>query len=89
MAMFGFLVMLLVAALVGYVGDVLAPGRLPGEWVGAVAAGVAGATLGGYQLARVAPVPGPSIGEFALLPAIAGAALVVLLAGLVFGAART
>ncbi|HEY9721273.1 MAG TPA: hypothetical protein V6D47_04620 [Oscillatoriaceae cyanobacterium] len=84
--MLGFLVMLLVAAIAGYIGDLLAPGRLPGEWVGAVAAGVVGATLGGYQLAHVASVPGPLIGDFALVPAIAGAALLVLLAGLVFGA---
>jgi len=36
--MLGFLVMLLVAAIVGFIGDALVPGRMPGGWVGAIIA---------------------------------------------------
>lgn len=77
--MLGFLVMLLVAAIIGFVGEALAPGGVPGGWVGAIVAGIVGSALGGYLFGHW----GPSLAGFSLIPAILGAAIVVVLFNLV------
>ena len=68
----GFLIMLLVAALIGAAADALVPGRLPYGWVGAMAAGLLGAWLGTLLMGRIPPV----IAGLPLIPAVAGAVLV-------------
>jgi uncharacterized membrane protein YeaQ/YmgE (transglycosylase-associated protein family) len=86
--MLGFLIMLLVAAIIGFVGEAIVPGVMPGGWAGAIVAGLLGSALGGYMFGSV----GPSLGGFAILPSILGAAIVVLALGLVsraMGRART
>jgi uncharacterized membrane protein YeaQ/YmgE (transglycosylase-associated protein family) len=82
----GFLVMLLVAAIVGFIGDALVPGRMPGGWVGAIIAGLLGSALGGYLFSVLNLSTGPVVGGLALIPSILGAALVVLIVGLLSGA---
>jgi uncharacterized membrane protein YeaQ/YmgE (transglycosylase-associated protein family) len=77
--MLGFLVMLLVAAIIGFVGEAIVPGGLPGGWAGAIVAGLLGSALGGYLFGSW----GPSLAGFAVLPSILGAAIVVLLFSLV------
>lgn len=84
--MLGFLVMLLVAAIVGFIGDALVPGRMPGGWGGAIIAGLLGSALGGYLFNALGIPGGPVLGGLAIIPSIIGAALVVLLLGLVSGA---
>lgn len=84
--MLGFLVMLLVAAIVGFIGDALVPGRMPGGWVGAIIAGLLGSAIGGYLFNALGLPAGPVLGGLALIPSILGAALVVLLLGMVSGA---
>jgi uncharacterized membrane protein YeaQ/YmgE (transglycosylase-associated protein family) len=71
--------MLLVAAIIGFVGEALVPGGMPGGWAGAIVAGILGSALGGYLFGGW----GPSLAGFAILPSILGAALVVLLFSLV------
>jgi uncharacterized membrane protein YeaQ/YmgE (transglycosylase-associated protein family) len=73
--MMGFLIMLLVAAIIGFVAEALVPGGMPGGWAGAIVAGLVGSAVGGYLFGGIG---GPSIAGFALIPSILGAALVVL-----------
>jgi uncharacterized membrane protein YeaQ/YmgE (transglycosylase-associated protein family) len=80
--MLGFLVMLLVAAIIGFVGEALVPGAMPGGWAGAIVAVLLGSALGGYMFGGLVP-SGPVLAGFALIPSIIGAALVVLLFGLI------
>ena len=77
----GFLVMLLVAAIIGFVAEALVPGMMPGGWAGAIVAGLLGSALGGYLFHGVLAA-GPMLGGFAILPSILGAVVVVLLFGL-------
>ena len=77
--MLGFLIMLLVAAIIGFVGEAIVPGGMPGGWAGAIVAGLLGSALGGYLLGSF----GPSLAGFSILPSILGAAIVVLLFSLV------
>jgi uncharacterized membrane protein YeaQ/YmgE (transglycosylase-associated protein family) len=76
--MVGFLVMLLVAAIIGFVAEAIAPGGMPGGWAGAIVAGLLGSAVGGYLFSGVVPA-GATIAGFALLPSILGAIVVVLL----------
>lgn len=84
--MLGFLLMLLVAAIVGFIGDALVPGRMPGGWVGAILAGLLGSAVGGWLFGAMNLPTGPEIGGLALIPSILGAALVVALLSALSGA---
>lgn len=84
--MLGFLVMLLVAAIVGFIGDALVPGRMPGGWVGAIIAGLIGSAIGGYLFNAMHLPAGPVLGGLAIIPSIIGAAIVVLILGALSGA---
>lgn len=77
--MLGFLVMLLVAAIIGFIGDALVPGRMPGGWVGAIIAGLVGSALGGYLFGLAGIPAGPVIAGLAIIPSIIGAAVLVWL----------
>lgn len=77
--MLGILIMLLVAAIIGFVGEAIVPGGMPGGWAGAIVAGLLGSALGGYLVGSF----GPSLAGFSILPSILGAAIVVLLFSLV------
>lgn len=81
--MLGLLVMLLVAGVVGFIGSALAPGAIPGGWIGAIIAGLVGSAVGGYLFGLFDLPLGPEIGRLALIPSIIGAAIVVWLFGLV------
>ena len=71
----GFLLMLLVAALVGFAADALVPGRqIEHGWVGATGAGLIGSWLGTLMIGRFGPV----LMGIPLIPALLGALVLVL-----------
>lgn len=84
MTLLGFIILLIVAAVAGAIGEMLAGGKVPGGWVGSIVAGLVGAWLGGMLLNI-----GPVIGGVQIIPAIIGAALFVFLLRLVMNATRT
>lgn len=72
----GLLLMLLVAALVGFAADALIPGRqIEHGWLGAMGAGLVGSWLGTLMIGRVGPV----LMGVPLLPALVGALVLVLI----------
>ncbi|MBS2035040.1 GlsB/YeaQ/YmgE family stress response membrane protein [bacterium] len=76
----GFLLMLLVAALVGFAADSLVPGRqIEHGWLGAMGAGLVGSWLGTLMLGRIGPV----LMGVPLLPALVGALVLVLVVSVV------
>jgi uncharacterized membrane protein YeaQ/YmgE (transglycosylase-associated protein family) len=79
----GFLVLLIVAALVGALGEMIGGVKVPGGWLGSILAGLVGAWLGTalFQF-------GPVIGGIQILPAIVGAILFVLVLRLLLDARR-
>jgi uncharacterized membrane protein YeaQ/YmgE (transglycosylase-associated protein family) len=80
MSLVGLLILLIVAAVVGAIGEMIAGGKIPGGWIGSILVGLVGAWLGGYLLHW-----GPMIGGIQIIPAIIGAALFVFLIRLVSG----
>ncbi|MBD2864216.1 GlsB/YeaQ/YmgE family stress response membrane protein [Paenibacillus oceani] len=82
--MWGLLISIVMAILIGTIGDALVKNRMPGGMLGAMVAGFAGGWLGSLLLGSWGPV----IGGFAVIPAIVGAALFVLLLGMLSQAIR-
>jgi uncharacterized membrane protein YeaQ/YmgE (transglycosylase-associated protein family) len=79
----GLLVTLVVAGLVGWAADAVVPGRLPGGWIGAVLAGIAGGFVG-HLLFRTLGLPnfGLVFAGVDLIPAFVGAVVIAVLAEL-------
>jgi uncharacterized membrane protein YeaQ/YmgE (transglycosylase-associated protein family) len=65
------LLTLAIAGLVGGLADMLVPGKMPGGWLGAVAAGLIGGWIGAAIIGNV----GPSLFGVSVLPSFVGAAL--------------
>jgi uncharacterized membrane protein YeaQ/YmgE (transglycosylase-associated protein family) len=83
MDLIGFLVLLIVAAVAGACGEMIAGGKVPGGWIGSILAGLIGAWIGGMLIHF-----GPVLGGIQVIPAIIGAALFVLILRLLVGARR-
>jgi uncharacterized membrane protein YeaQ/YmgE (transglycosylase-associated protein family) len=74
---FGLLLTLLVAGLVGWLADLVVPGRLPGGWIGAVLSGLIGGLIGTWLFAALRiHVPGLSLFGVDLIPAFVGAVII-------------
>jgi uncharacterized membrane protein YeaQ/YmgE (transglycosylase-associated protein family) len=78
--MLGFIILLIVAAIAGAIGEMIAGGKVPGGWLGSILAGLIGAWLGSMLLHV-----GPVIGGIQVIPAIIGAAIFVFLVRLLSG----
>ena len=83
MTLLGFVILLAVAFVVGAIGESIAGLKVPGGWLGSILAGVVGAWVGGMLLHF-----GPAVGGIQIIPAIIGAALLVLVLRLVMGGTR-
>ncbi|WJH35233.1 GlsB/YeaQ/YmgE family stress response membrane protein [Paenibacillus aurantius] len=83
--MLGFLVSVIMAIIIGFIGDALVRSDMPGGVIGSMIAGFIGAWLGHFLFGHF----GPDIAGFAIIPAIIGAALVVFLVGLLFKGMRS
>lgn len=82
--MLGLIFMLISAALIGWIADMVVPGRLPFGWVGSIVAGLVGAWLGSSLLGDW----GPTFGGLALVPGIIGAIVFAFLVRVLMGSAR-
>jgi uncharacterized membrane protein YeaQ/YmgE (transglycosylase-associated protein family) len=78
------LVLLIVGALAGLIGERLVSRGMPGGLIGAIVAGLVGAWLM-VDVLHIVIVPELSLGGIPILSAILGAAIVVLLFSLVAG----
>jgi uncharacterized membrane protein YeaQ/YmgE (transglycosylase-associated protein family) len=85
MTLMHLLVLLLVGAIAGLIGERLVSRGMPGGIVGAIVAGLVGAWLM-VDILHVVIAPDLSLGGIPILSAILGAAIVVLLFSLVAGA---
>ena len=79
------LVLLLVGAIAGLIGERLVSRGMPGGFLGAIVAGLVGAWLM-VDILKVVIAPDLSLGGIPIISAILGAAIVVLLFSLVAGA---
>jgi uncharacterized membrane protein YeaQ/YmgE (transglycosylase-associated protein family) len=83
MGLLDFLVLLIIAAICGALGEMIGGVKIPGGWLGSIVAGLVGAWIGGMLFHF-----GPVIGAIQVIPAIVGAILFVLVLRLIFNASR-
>lgn len=79
--MLGFILMIIVAAIVGWIADLVVPGELPFGIIGSIIAGIIGAFIGSALLGNF----GPQVGGIALIPAIIGAIIFAFLLRFLLG----
>lgn len=77
MSILTFFIYAILAVVIGTVADKLSPFDMPGSWAGAMIAGFVGAWLGPILFGTW----GPIVAGFALLPALIGAVIVVVVVG--------
>jgi uncharacterized membrane protein YeaQ/YmgE (transglycosylase-associated protein family) len=82
--MWGILICILMAIIIGIIGDALVRHQMPGGLLGSMLAGFAGAWIG----ARLFGSFGPVIAGFAIIPAIIGTMLFVFVLGLLGSSLR-
>lgn len=78
MSLISFLISIFIAMVIGMVAAKLAPFKMPGSWAGAIVAGFIGAWVGDYFFGSW----GPMVEGFSLVPALLGAIIVVIAAGI-------
>lgn len=76
--MWSIILTIIVAMVIGSIGDAIAGGTMPGGFIGAVIAGFSGAWLGTLILG----VWGPVIAGIPIIPAIIGASIFIFIIGL-------
>jgi uncharacterized membrane protein YeaQ/YmgE (transglycosylase-associated protein family) len=72
---------LFMAGLIGWAADLVAPGDLPGGWIGAVLTGIIGGLIGPLILGPF----GPHLFGYHVIPAFVGAVIVAFAAHLLLG----
>ncbi|OAB45838.1 GlsB/YeaQ/YmgE family stress response membrane protein [Paenibacillus antarcticus] len=76
--MWGLIISIVMAIIIGFIGDALVGNKMPGGIIGSMIAGFVGAWIGASLFGSF----GPKIGGFAVVPAILGTAIFVFLLGL-------
>lgn len=79
MDLVSFFLTTIMAFIIGTVADKLSPVSMPGDWAGALVAGFIGGWIGPYLFGTW----GPAIAGFSLIPALIGAFIVVIIAGMI------
>jgi uncharacterized membrane protein YeaQ/YmgE (transglycosylase-associated protein family) len=79
MSIISFFLAVVIAMIIGTVANKLSPLDMPGGWAGAIFAGFVGTWVGKHYFGTWGPV----IEGFALVPAMIGAFIVVVVCGIV------
>jgi uncharacterized membrane protein YeaQ/YmgE (transglycosylase-associated protein family) len=78
---FNLALTLFMAGLIGWAADLVAPGELPGGWIGAVLTGIIGGLIGRLLLGQF----GPNLFGYHVIPAFVGAVIVAFAAHFLLG----
>ncbi|MCM3786356.1 GlsB/YeaQ/YmgE family stress response membrane protein [Neobacillus mesonae] len=77
--MWGIIISIVMAIIIGLIGDALVGHNMPGGILGSMIAGFVGAWIGSMLFGDL----GPIIADFAVVPAIIGTAIFVFILGLI------
>ena len=80
-----FIVMILVLAAIGWVIDLVIPGKMPYGWLGGVAAAIIGGLIGGFLFGNWGPAVTWQGWTLSIIPAILGGIIVGLIVRFVMG----
>jgi uncharacterized membrane protein YeaQ/YmgE (transglycosylase-associated protein family) len=76
---FGLILYLIVAGIVGWLADLVVPGRVPFGWLGAIVAGLVGSLIGALLFGRF----GPDLAGIHIIPAFIGAVIFAFVVALI------
>ncbi|MGF7048338.1 putative membrane protein YeaQ/YmgE (transglycosylase-associated protein family) [Paenibacillus sp. DS2015] len=82
--MWGIIISIVMAIIIGFIGDAIVGKNMPGGIIGSMIAGFVGAWIGASLFGNF----GPQIAGFAVVPAILGTAIFIFLLGLLSGIFR-
>jgi uncharacterized membrane protein YeaQ/YmgE (transglycosylase-associated protein family) len=80
-----FVVMVLVLAAIGWVIDLVLPGKMPYGWLGGVVAAIIGGIVGGFLFGQWGPAVTWNEWTLSIIPAILGGIVVALIVRFVMG----
>jgi uncharacterized membrane protein YeaQ/YmgE (transglycosylase-associated protein family) len=80
-----FIVMVLVLAAIGWVIDLVLPGKMPYGWLGGIVAAIVGGIVGGFLFGQWGPSVTWSGYTLSIIPAILGGIVVALIVRFIMG----
>jgi len=84
----GFIVMLVMLSIIGWVIDLVVPGKMPYGWLGGIVAAIVGGIVGGLIFGSWGPSATFSGWQLSFIPAILGGILVAVVVRFVMGSQK-
>jgi uncharacterized membrane protein YeaQ/YmgE (transglycosylase-associated protein family) len=81
----GFIVILIMLSIIGWVIDLIVPGKMPYGWLGGIAAALVGGIIGGIVFGAWGPSATFANLELSFIPALLGGILVAFIVRFVMG----
>ena len=81
----GLIVMLIMLSVLGWVIDLIVPGKMPYGWLGGIAAAIVGGLLGGFVFGTFGPAATFSGFTLAFIPALLGGIIFAFIVRFVMG----
>jgi uncharacterized membrane protein YeaQ/YmgE (transglycosylase-associated protein family) len=85
----GLIVMLIMLGIIGWVIDVIVPGRMPYGWLGGIVAAVVGGLLGGLLFGSFGPAATYAGWTLSFIPALLGGIILAFIVRFVMGRSGT
>lgn len=86
MGCIGFIGMLILLSIVGWVIDVIVPGRMPYGWLGGIVAAIVGGLLGGFLFGNFGPSATWAGWTLSFIPAVLGGVILAFIVRFLLGA---
>jgi len=81
----GFIAMLILLSILGWVIDLIVPGKMPYGWLGGVVAAIVGGLIGGFLFGSWGPSASFSGWTLSFIPALLGGIILALIIRIVMG----
>ena len=82
----GLIVMLIFLSIIGWVIDLIIPGRMPYGWLGGIAAAIIGGIIGGWLFPGFGPSAGVGDTRLYFVPALLGGIILAFIVRFIMGA---
>ncbi|MBF6611523.1 MAG: GlsB/YeaQ/YmgE family stress response membrane protein [Chloroflexi bacterium] len=84
----GFIVMLIMLSVLGWLIDLIVPGRMPYGWLGGIVAAIIGGLIGGFIFGNFGPAASFGGWTLSFIPALLGGIILGFIVRFVMGSQR-
>jgi uncharacterized membrane protein YeaQ/YmgE (transglycosylase-associated protein family) len=81
----GFIAILILLSIIGWVIDLIVPGKMPYGWLGGIVAAIVGGLLGGFLFGNFGPAASFSGWTLSFIPALLGGIIVAVIIRFIMG----